>query len=403
MSLMARARYLMLFQQAPWKLNGGALIRNYWMAIGAARRLDVDVVVAETTDLEPPAEFAAACASITCFPKRTGKVYTFARIADALRPSSSYFTSGQVTRTQAAAVAAMCRDKQYAAIHVGDLNQHAALPRSHCPPVWYDAHNCEAALVRRQADYERWPMSVAVRFDSMRVRGVEGRIVERAVHISACSEDDVADLDRMRHGAAAKCTVIPNGVDVMRYAPVRDASPLRGCITLTGSMDWRPTQQGLLWFVDRVLPLLPDAVGDVPIEVRVAGRMTPALVERLAQYPRVKAIPNPPDMREELSRAHVIAIPVLASSGSRLRLLEAWACGRPVVTTPSGAFGLPHEDGADLVLATTPQDFAAACVRLIEDAALWNRVREGGYVRAADYDWPRIADRIALMYERVLG
>lgn len=398
-----RRRYLMLVQQAPWKLNGGALIRNYWMAIGVARRYELDLIVAEQADSPPPPEFATACASIASFARPQGFAYTALRIADALRPSNSYFSAGQVTRAQAVHVARMCREHDYAAIHVGDLNQHVSLPRTQCPPVWYDAHNCESALVRRQADYERWPMSALVRIDAARVGAVEGRIVERSIHVSACSQDDVDDLERLRPGAASKSTVIPNGVDVARYAPVRSTAPKRGCITLTGSMDWRPTQQGLLWFVEQVLPRLPETAGGVPVEVRVAGRMTPSLVERLRAHPRLVLVPNPPDMRDELSRAHVIAVPVLASSGSRLRLLEAWAAGRPVVTTPSGAAGLPHESGADLMSTDDADSFAAACVRVIEDDGLWARLRDGGLVRAADYDWPRIADRIVAMHERVIA
>lgn len=402
MTMPSRQRYLMLVQQAPWKLNGGALIRNYWMAIGVARRFDLDLVVAEQADSTPPPDFAAACATIASFARPQGAAYTLMRAADAMRPSNSYFSAGQVTRAQAAHVARLCETHDYAAIHVGDLNQHVSLPRRRCPPVWYDAHNCESALVRRQAEYERFPMSALVRIDAARVAGVEGRVVGRAIHISACSQDDVDDLERLRTGAAAKSTVIPNGVDVARYGPVRTATPKRGCITLTGSMDWRPTQQGLLWFVDEVLPRLPETAGGTPVEVRVAGRMTPALVDRLRAHPRLVLAPNPPDMRDELSRAHVIAVPVLASSGSRLRLLEAWAAGRPVVTTPSGAAGLPHADGVDLLLATQPERFAAACVRAIEDDVLWARVRDGGIARAADYDWVRIADRIVAMQERAI-
>ena len=397
-----RPRYLMLVQQAPWKLNGGALIRNYWMAVGVARRYDLDLIVAEQTDTPPPPDFAAACATIASFARPHGAAYTAFRALDAMRPSNSYFTAGQVTRAQAAHVARLCAANAYAAIHVGDLNQHVSLPRADCPPVWYDAHNCESALVRRQAAYESWPMRALVRIDAARVAAVEARIVERAIHISACSQDDVDDLERLRRGAAAKSTVIPNGVDVARYAPVVAATPKRGCITLTGSMDWRPTQQGLLWFVDEVLPRLSEMAGDTPIEVRVAGRMTPALVERLRAHPRLVLVPNPPDMRDELSRAHVVAVPVLASSGSRLRLLEAWAAGRPVVTTPSGAAGLPHESGSDLLLAADPRAFADACVRAVEDDALWARLRDGGRRRAADYDWPRIADRIVAMHEQVI-
>ena len=398
---MSRPRYLMLLQHAPWKLNGGALIRNYWMAVAVARSFDLDLIVAETTDLAPPADFASACASIASFPRPQGRAYTIGRVLDALRPSNSYFTAGQVTRAEADHVAALCARNRYAAIHVGDLNQHVALPARNRTPVWYDAHNCESALVRRQTGYEPWYLRPAVAVDALRVAAVERRIVREAVHVSACSQQDVDDLERLWPGAAAKCTVIPNGVDVARYAPVRAATPQRGCITLTGSMDWRPTQQGLMWFVEQVLPLLPERVGDIAVQVRLAGRMTPALVERLSQHLRLTLVPNPPDMREELSRADAIAVPVLASSGSRLRLLEAWAAGRPVVTTPSGAFGLPHEDGIDVLVAEAADAFAAACVRAIEDGVLWGRLRDGGLARAADFDWPRIADRIVAMHQRV--
>src|SRR5215472_12355708 len=113
----------MLLQHAPWRLNGGALIRNYWMTIGVGRRYDVDVIVAETAG-EPPAEYANACASIKMFARPTGRAYTVGRILDALRPSNSYFTAGQVTRAQAEYVARLCREREYAFIHVGDLNQH---------------------------------------------------------------------------------------------------------------------------------------------------------------------------------------------------------------------------------------------------------------------------------------
>lgn len=392
----------MLLQQAPWKLNGGALIRNYWMTIGAAKRFDVDLVIAESAD-PPPSDFAAACASVAFFPRPQGLEYKLRRIADALRPTSSYYTAGKVTRALSDHVAKLCRERTYAAIHVGDLDQHEALPRADCPPVWYDAHNAESALLKRQAEHEKGLMAIAVGLDAIRVRGIEERLVERAIHISACSDQDVADLDRLRPGAAAKCTVIPNGVDVARYAIVREAAPQRGCITVPGSMDWRPTQQALMWFVDSVLPLLPDAVAGVNVEVRVAGRMTAAFAESLSKHPRLHVVPNPVDIRAEIARAHVIAVPVLASSGSRLRILEAWAAGRPVVTTPSGAFGLPHEDGRELLSKATPEEFAAACVRLIEDAALWTHVRESGLERVASYDWPKIADRVSEMYGRFLG
>jgi glycosyltransferase involved in cell wall biosynthesis len=188
---------------------------------------------------------------------------------------------------------------------------------------------------------------------------------------------------------------------VARHADVRAAQPRRGCILLSGSFTWRPTLQGLRWFIENVMPLIAQGAGDLDLEFRIAGRMYPTLVEELSTVPGLVVVPNPPDMRSELARAHVIAVPVLASSGVRVRIYEAWAAGRPVVTTPSGALGLQYASGEELVAAAQPRDFADGVLRLVRDAALWQHVRETALRRVADFDWPRIVEGTIALHERV--
>ena len=393
-----------MLQQAPWRLNGGAVIRNYWMAVALARAYKLDLIVAEPADdAPPPPEFAAACASVTLFPKPGKLAYELQRALGALDPRESYFTAGQVSPAQRAFVQKLVDEHRYVAVQIGDLNQQGALPRRNSPPVWYDAHNCEAELVRRQAEHEAFPLRQVVQIDAKRVKRIESDIVARAKWVTTCTDQDMIDLATFCPGVQAKGTMIPSGVEVARYASVRESPPERGVVLLSGSFNWRPTQQGLLWFVDSVLPLLPDKVDDTPLRVRIAGRMTDTLIAQLSKQPRLELRPNPVDMRPELAAADIVAVPVLASSGVRVRIYEAWAAGRPVVTTPTGALGLYYTDGDELIARTAPQDFADAIVRIIRDRALWQHVRERALVKVQDFDWPSIVERILALHRRVFA
>ncbi|MBC5824889.1 MAG: glycosyltransferase [Candidatus Eremiobacteraeota bacterium] len=370
------------------------------MAQALGRRYDLDLVVAQGEGT-PPTDFGRICASITCMPP-LGKVpYELNRAIGALNPRESYFTSGQVSAALRRRVAELVAEHRYTAVQVGDLNQQAALPDRNCPPIWYDAHNCEYQLVRRQADYERIPLKWVVKADSLRVRHVESTLVERARYVTTCTHQDLIDLAAFCPSMAGKSTMIPSGVDVERFESVRQSVPQAGSVLLSGSMNWRPTQQGLMWFVEQVLPLLPQEIQGVKIAVRVAGRMNRPLVASLSNHPRLTVIPNPADMREELARADLIAVPVLASSGVRVRIFEAWAAGRPVVTTPSGALGLNYINNQELLARSSPQEFADAILKIITDRDLWRHVRTAALAKVADFDWPKIADRIIALHEQV--
>jgi glycosyltransferase involved in cell wall biosynthesis len=105
-------------------------------------------------------------------------------------------------------------------------------------------------------------------------------------------------------------------------------------------------------------------------------------------------------MDAELRRASVVAVPVIASSGTRLRILEAWAAGRPIVTTPHGAFGLDHVDGVDLLSRSTAEQFADAAAALLADEPQQDRLRAAGLGRAAAYDWSAIGANLLTGLER---
>lgn len=396
MSAVKKPRVLYLCNQAPWLRNGGSMLRNYWMIDALAKRFVVDMVVAD----EPgpmPAEFAALIDDYACFPRVAGGRSTAGRMLRVARPGNSTLTAGWTGPAMREHVANRLGRHPYAAIQV-DLPMLHALPRLDAIPIAYNAHNCESALLARRAAAEPPHIAAMLRFDALRVRTQERVLIARSSLVAACAESDLVDFERFAPGVRAKAAIIPNGVDVRQYAAVRTQPSEPRTVLITGSMDWRPNVLGLRWFLRRGLGRLRARVPDVI--VRVAGRMNAALVAELMRYPNVQAVQNPPSMEPLLGRATVVAAPIVASSGTRLRILEAWAAGRPVVTTPAGAFGLECTPGRELMVADQPELFADALAELIGSAARREALVAAAVERVKPFDWPCIGAGLLAAYDR---
>jgi polysaccharide biosynthesis protein PslH len=126
------------------------------------------------------------------------------------------------------------------------------------------------------------------------------------------------------------------------------------------------------------------------------GKSAPAVARHVADDPRIELTGPVTNAVEELARARVAVVPVLAGSGTRMKILEAWAAGRAVVSTPLGAEGLPVRDGEHLLLAGDGGAFAAAVLRLLDDAAGRSRIGAAGRaLYEARFTWERAWDVLA--------
>lgn len=380
---MEKARVLYLCGQSPWLCNSGALIRNYWMISALSRRFIVDLVTAEEPDGEMPAAFRSLVDAYACFPRRADATSIAGRTSPALRD----FVAERLGRFP------------YAAIQV-DLPMHAALPRRDAIPIVYNAHRCEYELVNRRARVEPPHLGVPLALDALRIRWIEGSLIARATLVAACSESDVRDFERFWPAVREKAAIVPNGIDVEWYAPLRECRPDPRTVLVSGNMEHRANIIGLRWFLREVLPKLRQAVPGV--RVRVAGRMRPPLARELAGHAGVEAVPNPPSMVEHLTAAAVVAAPIVAGGGTCLRILEAWAASRPVVTTVAGACGLRYEDGVELFARDNPLRFAYAISRLLADPLAAGEMAAAARARVAEYDWRSTADELLAGYDRVV-
>jgi glycosyltransferase involved in cell wall biosynthesis len=160
-------------------------------------------------------------------------------------------------------------------------------------------------------------------------------------------------------------------------------------------MDWMPNADAIQFFVDQVLPRLRARVPDVTLTV--VGRNPPAAIRALAETePAIRVTGSVPDVRPYIERAAAFVVPIRVGGGTRLKIFEAMAMERPVVSTTIGAEGLPVRDGVDAVLADGPEPFADAVAALLQDPV---RAAAIGAAAAAavraDYGWDGVAARFA--------
>jgi glycosyltransferase involved in cell wall biosynthesis len=191
-----------------------------------------------------------------------------------------------------------------------------------------------------------------------------------------CSEDDRRYVLQRRW--TSQVAIVPNAIDVARFT----TGPLRlqsKTLLFSGTLSYEPNVEGLRWFVRDVLPQLRALVPDV--KLRIVGRTPVDAIKALDGEPGISVHADVPDMLPYYDEASVVLAPIRVGSGTRIKILEAAASRRPVVSTTIGAEGLGFEPGRHCLIEDQADRFAQACADVLRDESLANRLTEAGYGR----------------------
>lgn len=239
------------------------------------------------------------------------------------------------------------------------------VPRSMSVPLIVDFHNTEYVILDRYIRCERNPIKrLYARNESRKLKMWETDSCRRAAVAIACSEHDRELLQAM--GRDTPVFVVPNVIDPSEYR--QTGVEENHTILFQGGMDWYPNRDAVEFFTAEILPLIrldaPDA------KFVIAGRNPPKDFEkRLTMTPGVEFTGTVADMRAYIAKAAICVVPLRIGSGTRLKILESAAMGKPVVSTPVGAEGLDFIDGQEILLRDRPVDFARAVAKLLRDPA----------------------------------
>jgi glycosyltransferase involved in cell wall biosynthesis len=256
-------------------------------------------------------------------------------------------------------------------------------------------HNVEAVIWDRLATVHRSPFArIYFANHASRMRAEEPRLCQLFDGVITLSDED-SSYHRTRYGLAnvlgcvpAGGSVNPHGIpEAVRQPP---SNPLIGFL---GSMDWLPNQDAVMWFVRDILPRIQ---GSLPgAKLLVIGRNPPPFLTSLAATNRgLELTGTVDDVTDHLRRCSLMAVPLRAGSGTRIKIIEAMAAGVPVVSTTVGAEGLPLRSHQDLLLADDADGIASAVLRVLTEDRVRLDLAENGLQRVRrDFSWEQSAAR----------
>jgi glycosyltransferase involved in cell wall biosynthesis len=255
-------------------------------------------------------------------------------------------------------------------------------------------HNVESDLLRRSSRHERSALRRAYNWlEYVKYRADEQQICRSASLIMSVSECDRRAMQSW--GGLPPCVVIPNGVDTAYFTPDvgAPAAQQSAGVVFTGTMNYSPNVEAMLYFVDKIWPLIHTQMPEATLSI--VGHAPPREILQFGHLPNVTVTGSVPDVRPYLGAAQVVVVPLRIGSGTRLKILEALAMGRAVVSTSLGSEGLALQEGRHLLVADESAAFAARVTELLRDPARRAELgREGRRLVEETYDWRVIGLRL---------
>lgn len=402
-------RILFLYGDIPYPANTGARIRTYNLLINAAKSVQITLLT-----MLDPSQRDSDRSRIAQMESQNVKVISIDRIAeskiDFLRVIAGSFFSPRpaiVDRYTSAAylakVSELCGSGNFDLLHCDSISlAEAALQKNTLPIPWgLTAHNVEAIIWERWSQEEpnllkRW----YVKQQFQKVFSYEKLLSQRADLVCAVSDEDEARLKSMYQ--AQYPSVVPNGVDIDYFAPSAIAEE-PDTLVFTGSMDWRPNQDGILWFVDEIWPRL---VAKRPsLKFWIVGRKPPERLIRLGESDsRLIVTGTVDDVRSYIAKGAVYVVPLRIGGGSRLKILEALSMRKGIVSTTVGAEGLSTIHDRHLIKADQPEDFTQRVFELLDSPTRRNQLGEAGeQLVRAEYTWPQIAQKQVALWNDTIA
>jgi glycosyltransferase involved in cell wall biosynthesis len=257
-----------------------------------------------------------------------------------------------------------------------------------CPRL-LDEHNVEGDLHRQLAQSHKAPGRWFKYGSAVWLGLYERKLLRRMQRVTAVTEADANRITSLVPGLPVD--VVENGVSCTEFAEVAAMPRIPGDRLLyIGLMSYAANTEAVQWFASEILPVIhlrrPGAV------LTVAGSKPPESIRNLDDGHSILVKGYVEDLKPLHLESSIMVVPLLAGGGSRLKILEAFAAGTPVVSTTKGAEGLGVKDGRHLLIADEPGDFAAAVIRLGEDATLYQELRANARALVEEsYDWPVLA------------
>ncbi len=341
------------------------------------------------------------------------------RVADAMYMIRSYLTGRPFLierddlRPMQDTVNKLVREKDFQFIHADQLTMvQFALQASSSfpgkkPKVIFDAHNAVWTIVERMKENARWFLKPVLAVEAKRVKKYEGELLQNVDHVLAVTDIDRGLLEDALHflpqakssDYVSPITVIPIAVDTEKLQPVNRTPGSKNIVTL-GTLHYPPNADGIRWFFNEVFPLVLKRVPDATLTI-IGKNPPPDFLELAERNPgKIRVTGYVQNLVPYLQESALMVVPVRAGGGMRVRILEAFAYGMPVVTTTVGLEGIQAIRDQHVLVADSPADFANCTSELLENVSLQEKLAfNGRELVTQKYDWQAVLSAMRPIYE----
>ena len=287
----------------------------------------------------------------------------------------------------------LLREECFDIVHMDSLDLSLYLPALPHIPVVCTHHNVESALLMRRAKTER--STLRKRYLQLQARFMESEEKRYCGMVSlnvVVSPEDARCL--AAHVPEAAIQIVPNGVDTKVFLP--GAGGHRG-VVFVGGASWFPNRDAMEYFAHEILPLLRHDQED--LQVTWVGRSSDAIRDTYNQEHGIELTGYVDSIEPYVAEAACYIVPLRVGGGTRLKILDAWAMGKAVVSTSVGCEGLDARDGENILIRDTPQAFAAGVRQILTDTTLRRRLAAAARDTAErTYDWDVIGSKMIAAY-----
>ncbi|MDT5159247.1 MAG: polysaccharide biosynthesis protein PslH [Acidobacteriota bacterium] len=388
-------RILWLKTELLHPVDKGGKIRTYQMLKALKREhyvtyLTLDDGTADSDAVERATEYCHELVRIRHSTREKFSAGFYAELAANLFSPLPYFMKKYESAEMRREVAERARAGDFDVLVCDFLNPAVNVPHALPVPTVLFQHNVEAMIWKRHYEVQTHPLKKAYLYGQWRKAFAYERAACRQFDMVVTVSRDDTETIRRDYGVP-NVSDVPTGVDTEFFRPVEGVSVEPDSLVFTGSMDWLPNEDAIQFFTREIMPLIRERRPEVKLTV-VGRKPYASLLELSKRDPSIIVTGRVEDVRPFMERAAAYIVPIRIGGGTRLKIYEAMAMEKPVVSTTVGAEGLPVRDGQDLLIADTPRAFADAVVRVLTDAELACKLgeRSASTVRE-QFGWDKVA------------
>ena len=384
-------------------VDKGGKIRTYQMLKELKRDHEITYLTLDDGSADPDAREKATeyCHEVISIPHHTSAKFSpafYSELASNLVSSLPYAIKKYQSAPMREQIVQLAASRGFEVVVCDFLAPAVNVPENLQIPTVLFQHNVEAMIWKRHYEVQTNPLKRAyLRNQWHKMRAFERESCRRFDTVVTVSREDREMIGR-EYGAENVYDV-PTGVDVEFFQPSGDVAPEANNLVFTGSMDWLPNEDAIRYFTEQIMPLIRQKISDVTLTV-VGRNPYPALLELSKRDPSVVVTGRVDDVRPFIEKAAAYVVPLRVGGGTRLKIFEAMAMEKAVVSTSIGAEGLPVRNDEELILSDTPEAFAGSVVSLLQDPEIARRLGQRAAARVREtFGWRQVAENFASICE----